>query len=87
MASVKTPLRSLSGDPAAGDLTAARRVLAAASEALKVLADTLDGDFTRAVEFVDYAIRLLEGQGHTEKLDRWLHRRARLQHKIARTSY
>jgi arabinose-5-phosphate isomerase len=50
MASVKTPLRSLSGDPAAGDLTAARRVLAAASEALKVLADTLDGDFTRAVD-------------------------------------
>jgi len=50
MASVKTPLRSLSGDHAAGDLTAARRVLAAASEALKVLADTLDGDFTRAVD-------------------------------------
>jgi len=50
MASVKTPLRSLSGDPAAGDLTAARRVLAAASEALKILADTLDGDFTRAVD-------------------------------------
>jgi len=50
MASVKTPLRSLSGDPAAGDLTAARRVLAAASGALTALADSLDGDFTRAVD-------------------------------------
>ena len=47
MASSKTPLRSLSGDPAAGDLAAARRVLAAASGALTALADTLDGDFTR----------------------------------------
>jgi arabinose-5-phosphate isomerase len=34
---------------AAGDLAAARRVLTSASEALTVLADTLDGDFTRAV--------------------------------------
>jgi len=47
MASVKTPLRSLSGD--AGDLAAARRVLVTAGEALTALADTLDGDFTRAV--------------------------------------
>src|SRR3954464_13789486 len=50
MASVKTPLRSLSGDPATGDLAAARRVLVAASGALTALADTLDGDFTRAVD-------------------------------------
>jgi len=50
MASSKTPLRSLSGDPVAGDLAAARRVLAAASGALTALADTLDGDFIRAVD-------------------------------------
>jgi arabinose-5-phosphate isomerase len=50
MAYSKTPLRSLSGDPAAGDLAAARRVLAAASGALTALADTLDGDFIRAVD-------------------------------------
>ncbi|HWX90201.1 MAG TPA: KpsF/GutQ family sugar-phosphate isomerase [Rhizomicrobium sp.] len=37
------------GSAAAGDLAAARRVLTSASEALTVLADTLDGDFTRAV--------------------------------------
>src|SRR5438105_2455524 len=48
MASVKTPLRSL--EPAAGDLTVARRVLAAASEALMALADGLNGDFTSAVD-------------------------------------
>ena len=46
MAPVKAPLHSV---PAAGDLAAARRVLATASEALISLADALDGDFTRAV--------------------------------------
>jgi arabinose-5-phosphate isomerase len=50
MASIKTPLRSLSGKPATADLTAARRVLVAASDALKALADALDGDFTSAVD-------------------------------------
>jgi arabinose-5-phosphate isomerase len=50
MASVKTPLRSLSGEAAAGDLAAARRVLATASDALKALADALDGDFARAID-------------------------------------
>lgn len=49
MAPVKAPLHSLSGDIAAGDLAAARRVLTTASEALVSLADALDGDFTRAV--------------------------------------
>jgi arabinose-5-phosphate isomerase len=49
MATVKAPLHSLSGDIAAGDLAAARRVLVTASEALIGLADALDGDFTRAV--------------------------------------
>jgi arabinose-5-phosphate isomerase len=48
-ASVKAPLHSLSGDVAARDLAVARRVLSTASEALTSLADTLDGDFTRAV--------------------------------------
>jgi arabinose-5-phosphate isomerase len=37
------------GSAAVGDLAAARRVLTSASEALTMLADTLDGDFTRAV--------------------------------------
>lgn len=49
MAPVKAPLHSLSGDIAAADLAAARRVLTTASEALISLADALDGDFTQAV--------------------------------------
>jgi arabinose-5-phosphate isomerase len=49
MTTVKAPLHSLSRDSAASDLAAARRVLTMASEALTSLADTLDGDFTRAV--------------------------------------
>src|SRR5882757_10294127 len=49
MAPVKASLHSLSGDVAAKDLAAARRVLSTASEALTSLAETLDGDFTRAV--------------------------------------
>ncbi len=49
MTPVKAPLHSLTGAAAAADLTAARRVLATASEALTALADALDGDFTRAV--------------------------------------
>jgi arabinose-5-phosphate isomerase len=47
MAPSKAPLHSVSGTP--GDLAAARRVLTSAGEALIALADTLDGDFTRAV--------------------------------------
>jgi len=49
MPSVNAPLHSLSGSAASGDLAAARRVLITASEALILLADALDGDFTRAV--------------------------------------
>jgi arabinose-5-phosphate isomerase len=49
MTPAKAPLHALPGDAAAGDLAAARRVLTTASEALTVLADTLDGDFTCAV--------------------------------------
>ena len=49
MAPVKASLHSLSGEIAAKDLAAARRVLSTASEALTSLADTLDGDFTRAI--------------------------------------
>lgn len=41
-------LTPLSGQD--GDLTAARRVLDCASEAVKALADSLNGDFSRAVE-------------------------------------
>jgi arabinose-5-phosphate isomerase len=49
MTPVKAPLCSLSDSVASGDLAAARRVLSTASQALMLLADTLDGDFTRAV--------------------------------------
>jgi len=49
MAPVKAPLHSVPGDIAAGDLAAARRVLTAASGALNALAETLNGDFTRAI--------------------------------------
>lgn len=49
MTPAKAPLHIMPGSAAAGDLAAARRVLTSASEALTVLADTLDGDFTRAV--------------------------------------
>jgi arabinose-5-phosphate isomerase len=48
---MKTPKPALKAvpRPATGDLTAARRVLALASEALTSLSDTLDGAFTAAV--------------------------------------
>jgi len=49
MEPVKASLHSLSGEAAAGDLAAARRVLTAASGALNALAETLNGDFTRAI--------------------------------------
>src|ERR1700683_989394 len=49
MTTAKAPLHSLSMDSAASDLAAARRVLTAAAEALIGLADSLEGDFTRAV--------------------------------------
>ena len=49
MATSKAPLHTLSGDTAAVDLAAARRVLATASEALAQLAETLNGDFSHAV--------------------------------------
>jgi arabinose-5-phosphate isomerase len=52
MASGKASLHSLSGEAAAADLAAARRVLTAASEALNALAEALDGDFTRAIGLV-----------------------------------
>ncbi|HEX4028121.1 MAG TPA: KpsF/GutQ family sugar-phosphate isomerase [Rhizomicrobium sp.] len=49
MATSKAPLHTLSGDTAAADLAAARRVLATASEALAQLAEALNGDFSHAV--------------------------------------
>jgi arabinose-5-phosphate isomerase len=52
MAPVKASLQSLSGEAAAGDLAAARRVLTTAGEALNTLAAALDGDFTRAIDTV-----------------------------------
>ena len=49
MAPSKANLTPVTGDSAASDLAAARRVLTTASAALANLADCLDGDFTRAV--------------------------------------
>ncbi len=46
----KAPLHAVPGADA--DLTAARRVLITASQALTVLAEQLDGDFTRAVDLM-----------------------------------
>ena len=46
----KAPLHAVSGADA--DLTAARRVLITASQALALLAEQLDGDFTRAVDLM-----------------------------------
>ena len=46
----KAPLHAVSGADA--DLTAARRVLITASQALTVLAEQLDGDFSRAVDLM-----------------------------------
>jgi arabinose-5-phosphate isomerase len=45
----KANLRPVSGERTHGDLVAARRVLLTASQALANLADTLDGEFTRAI--------------------------------------
>src|SRR6478735_1073201 len=52
MARSKAPLHAVSGDAAAGDLTAARRVLTTAAEALAGLAEALDGDFSHAVGLI-----------------------------------
>src|SRR3954468_24510250 len=49
MAPSKLSLHAVPGDAAAGDLTAARRVLTMAAEALAGLAEALDGDFSHAV--------------------------------------
>jgi arabinose-5-phosphate isomerase len=45
----KPSLTAVTGESAAADLAAARRVLTTAAEALATLADALDGDFTRAI--------------------------------------
>jgi arabinose-5-phosphate isomerase len=49
MSPSKAKLTPVTGETAAADLAAARRVLTTASAALNTLADTLDGDFTRAI--------------------------------------
>lgn len=49
MATSKANLTPVTGDSAAADLAAARRVLTTASAALNTLADGLNGDFTRAI--------------------------------------
>jgi arabinose-5-phosphate isomerase len=45
----KPSLTAVTGESAAADLAAARRVLTTAAEALTTMADALDGDFTRAI--------------------------------------
>ena len=52
MARSKAPLHAVSGEAAAGDLAAARRVLTTAAQALTGLAEALDGDFSRAVDII-----------------------------------
>ncbi|MDB5734963.1 MAG: kpsF, partial [Alphaproteobacteria bacterium] len=49
MSPSKANLTPVTGETAAADLAAARRVLTTASAALTTLADALDGDFTRAI--------------------------------------
>src|SRR6201996_8152620 len=48
----KAPLHAVSGEAAASDLAAARRVLTTASQALTGLAEALDGDFSHAVGMI-----------------------------------
>jgi arabinose-5-phosphate isomerase len=45
----KPSLTAITGESAAADLAAARRVLTMAAEALTTMADALNGDFTRAI--------------------------------------
>jgi arabinose-5-phosphate isomerase len=52
MARSKAPLHAVSGEAAAGDLAAARRVLTTAAQALTGLAEALDGDFSHAVGMI-----------------------------------
>src|ERR1700761_4029561 len=48
----KAPLHAVSGEAAASDLAAARRVLTTAAQALTGLAEALDGDFSHAVGMI-----------------------------------
>src|ERR1700755_1854897 len=52
MARSKAPLHAVSGEAAASDLAAARRVLTTAAQALTGLAEALDGDFSHAVGMI-----------------------------------
>src|ERR1700749_2284882 len=52
MSPAKAPLHAVSGEAAAGDLAAARRVLTTAGRALTGLAEALDGDFSHAVGMI-----------------------------------
>src|SRR6201996_7753789 len=52
MAPSKAPLHAVSGEAAASDLAAARRVLTTAAQALTGLAEALDGDFSHAVGMI-----------------------------------
>src|ERR1700749_1211711 len=52
MSPAKAPLHAVSGEAAAGDLAAARRVLTTAAQALTGLAEALAGDFSHAVGMI-----------------------------------
>ena len=72
MATSKAPLHTLSGDTASADLAAARRVLTTASEALTLLADALNGDFSHAVGLMLAAKGriIVSGMGKSGHVDR-----------------
>src|SRR3569623_1445419 len=52
MAPSEAPLHAVSGDAAAGDLAAARRVMGMAARALEGLAEALNGEFSHAVDMM-----------------------------------
>jgi uncharacterized protein len=67
-------------------MAASRTFQAEACENLAIYYEHRAKDLSKALELVEYAIRQVEGEGQSLKrsgtLDRWLHRRARLERKI-----
>jgi uncharacterized protein len=71
-------------------ISTSRAFQAEACENLAIYYEHRAGDLVRALELVEDAIRQIESgsqnSSRAHKLDRWLHRRARLQRKIGRVS-
>jgi hypothetical protein len=71
-------------------ISTSRAFQAEACENLAIYYEHRAGDLVRALELVEDAIRQIESgsqnSSRAQKLDRWLHRRARLQRKIGRVS-